>query len=496
MCCLAFAQLPAQTIRTLAGRGNDGGAQPARSAALVAPTSLAMDASGNLHIGEFISSYICKVDTDGLMTNFAGIGRASTSGRRDQFIGDGGPAAEAMIGTVPGLALDSAGNLCFSDPFYFRVRKIDSAGTVSTVVGNRINGLPGDQGPARESLFSGAAGLALDSEGNLYVADSRSFLVLKVSPQGTITTVAGGGNYPRNPSGLDRGPVGDGGPGDRARLCGPAAVAVDATGNLFIADRSNNRIRKVDPQGIITTVFGRGACDLSRYSSIFKSPSLMRSEACLILCDPVALVFDHAGSLLIAEQGKNRIVKLAADGTLSAVAGDISSSDGGPAAEAALTGPKGIATDGKGNFYIADSMGSRVRKVDANGIITTVAGTGVAGFSGDGGPAVAAGISNPLDVAVDGKGNLYIADGHNGRIRRVDENGIITTVAGDGSCCDTKDGVAATASRLNYPSGIAVDGAGNLYIADTRSNRIRKVGQDSVISTVAGNGAEGPCGRL
>jgi sugar lactone lactonase YvrE len=250
-------------------------------------------------------------------------------------------------------------------------------------------------------------------------------------------------------------------------------VAVDAAGNLLIADSGNQRIRRVDgTTGIITTVAGNGTYGFSGDGGAATSASLAY---------PYGVAVDAAGNLLIADYGNQRIRQV--DGTtriITTVAGKGTygfSGDGGPATDASLNNPLGVAVDGAGNLLIADTYNQRIRRVDGTtGIITTVAGNGMAGFSGDGGPATDASLNNPSGVAVDGAGNLLIAVYGNQRIRRVDgTTGIITTVAGNGTAGFSGDGGAAISGSLNNPVGVAVDAAGNLLIADTNNLRIRRV---------------------
>jgi sugar lactone lactonase YvrE len=278
----------------------------------------------------------------------------------------------------------------------------------------------GDSGPATEAGLCGPNDVVLDAKGNMYISDGGTYCygpgghtVRKVNPDGTITTVAGTGVL---------GFSGDGGPATKAQLDLPLAVAVDREGNLYIADAENYRIRKVDKEGTITTIAGTG------------------------------------------EEGY--------------------SGDGGPATSAQLTYPVGLAFDDRGNLYIADELS--VRKIDPSGTITTVAGTGRGGhFSGDGGPATEAKLI-AADVALDSKGNLYIADSDNHRIRKVNKDGIIHTVAGSGKKGHSGDGGPATKAALNEPSSIDFDGEGNLYILCHRTSVVRKVDKKGTITTIAG----------
>ena len=315
------------------------------------------------------------------------------------------------VGNPYGVATDGAGNLYIADTFNARIRKVDSTGTITTVAGSGEPGFGGDGGPATEASLVIPYGVATDGAGNLYIADTYNNRIRKVDSAGTITTIVGS---------RERGFGGDGGPADRARLYHPHGVATDGAGNLYIADPGNERIRKVDSAGVITTIAGDGTKGFS--------------------------------------------------------------GDGGPAVEAQLNFPSGVAVDGAGNLYIADTGNRRIRKVDATGTITTVAGSGEPGFSGDGGPAVEAQLAFPTGVALDGAGNLYIVDSVNHRIRKVDSAGTITTVAGTGESGFSGDGGPASEAQLSRPFGVAVDGAGNLYIADTGNRRIRKVDSTGTIT--------------
>ena len=286
--------------------------------------------------------------------------------------------------------------------------------------------------------------------------------ILKVDGAGIITTVAGTGE-------IGSPDDGEGEPATAAALYQPLGVAVDGAGNFFIADRFGRRIRKVDGAGILTTVAGTGARG-------FSGDGGPATDAALNSTNGVAV--DGAGNLFIADSGNNRIRKVDGAGIITTVAGGGGrgfSGDGGPATAAALRFPLGVAVDGAGNLFIADSSNNRIRKVDGAGIITTVAGTGAFGFSGDGGPATDAALGFPEGVAVDGAGNLFIANASSRRIRKVDGAGTITTVAGTGAFGFSGDGGPATAAALASPIGVAVDGAGNLFIADEDNRRIRAV---------------------
>ena len=249
---------------------------------------------------------------------------------------------------------------------------------------------------------------------------------------------------------------------------------MDSSGNLFIADTFNNRIRKVDTSGNISTVAGTGTVGFSGDGDPATSAQLNF---------PHGVALDSSGNLFIADQDNQRIRKVDTSGNISTVAGTGTagfSGDGGPATSAQLAGPLGVAFDSSGNLFITETSNNRIRKVDTSGNISTAAGTGTAGFSGDGGPATSAQLKNPTGVAVDSSGNLFIADRTNNRIRKVDTSGNITTVAGTGATGSLEggysgDGGPATSAKLSLPEGVAVDSSGNLFIADRLNHRIRKV---------------------
>ncbi|QOY86707.1 NHL domain-containing protein [Paludibaculum fermentans] len=323
---------------------------------------------------------------------------------------DGQAATKAWIPGLSGIALDQNGNLYIFDVASSKVRKVNSAGIISTVAGNGVPGFGGDGGPAVNAQLFGTnnSGIAVDSQGNLYISDGNNQRIRKVDANGIITTVAGNGSA---------GFSGDGGPALQAAFFYPEGIALDAQGNLYIADSSNNRIRKITPAGAISTVAGNGNVSFS--------------------------------------------------------------GDGGQASLAGVHRPEGVAADAQGNLYIAETSDSRVRMVNAAGVISTVAGLTAKtnGFSGDGGPAAGATLRGPIGMAVDGSGSLYIADNGNGRIRKVDAAGIITTIAGNGTSGFSGDGGPATSAGLGVPIAVALDSAGGLYIGGSASGakRVRKV---------------------
>ena len=344
---------------------------------------------------------------------------------------------------------------------------------ITTVAGSTYQGgYAGDGGLAISASLSNPAGLVVDSAGNLYIADKGNYVVREVNTAGIINTVAGPGSL------VFGAPLGDGGPAISANFSWTnslfVGMAMDAAGNLYISDAGHERVRKVNPAGIISTVAGGAALPSSAGDG---GPAISAG-----LYSPAGVAVDSAGNLYIADPLGGRVRKVDTSGNISTVAGTGTvgySGDGGPAANAQILPPIGLAVDAKGNLYIAESGAGvpHVRKVDAAGIITTFAGSGSStGFSGDGGPAINAQLNTLAGLAVDKAGNLYIADAGNYRLRKVDTSGIITTVAGTGQIDfgGTGDGGAATGAALQ-PSGLAFDAAGNLYVSDYSAGRIRKI---------------------
>ena len=322
------------------------------------------------------------------------------------YAGDGAAANTAQFDGLFSLTVDGSGNVYLTDQFNNRIRKI-SGGNINTFAGDGVGGYYGDAAAATSAEVNWPTGLALDSSGNLYIADRNNNVVRKVATSGTITTVAGD-------NGSGAGYSGDNAAATSAQLNLPTSVAVDSAGNLYIADTVNNRIRKVTAStGFITTL---------------------------------------AGSDLKGYQGDN-----------------------GAATSSLLNTPVGIAVDAAGNVYFSDSENHAIRKITPANVITTIAGNGNGGFSGDGGPATQAELFYPKGIAMDAAGNLYIADYSNQRIRKVSANGIIETIAGQGRAGLYGDGGPGTQALLNFPTGVAVDSAGNVYVADNQNYLVRKL---------------------
>ena len=471
---MVFKITPGGTLSIVAGTGvagamGDGGA--ATAAQLNFPNGVAVDSSGNVYIADRDNHRIRKVTPGGIITTLAG----GSNG----YAGDSGPAALAQFYYPAGVAVDTAGNLYIADRDNHVIRKISAGGIVSTVAGNGTNGYSGDSGSATAAQLNSPNGVAVDSAGNLYIADTSNHRIRQVAPAGTISTVAGTGTA---------GSSGDSGPATSARLNSPSAVALDSSGNLYIADQSNNRIRKVTSGGTISTLAGSGTRTFSGDAGQATSAALNA---------PYGVAVDSNGYVYITDQYNYRVRKVATDSTISTFAGNglyRIGGDGAPATSAQLSTPRGMVADAAGNLYIADYANNRVRKVTPGGAITTIAGTGVYGYSGDSGPATTAMLAYPGGVALDAAGSLYVGDQGNHRVRKIDTSGLITTVVGTGSAGSSGDGGPATAAQLNNPRGVVFDSSGNLYIADSSNNRVRKVTPSGAITTVAGTGTSGYVG--
>ncbi len=304
--------------------------------------------------------------------------------------------------------------------------------------------------------------------------DSSGNLFIADAGNSRIRKVAVNGTITTAAGNGSDGYSGDGGAATKASLFSPTGVAVDGFGNIFISDTYNNRIRKVTTNGMITTVAGVGLSGDG--DGGYSGDNGMATNASLQ--GPMGLALDLSGNLFIADTGNSRIRKVAVNGIITTAAGSGSlgySGDGGLATSARLRFPYSVAVDASGNLYFADLGNSRIRKINTNGIITTVAGNGASGYSGDGGVATNASLNSPYGVAVDASGNLFIADSSNNRIREVDFNGIITTAAGNGASAYSGDGGAATQASVNSPFGVAVDANRNLFVADTLNSRVREV---------------------
>ena len=377
-----------------------------------------------------------------MITTYAGIG---TTG----YSGDGGYATNATFNNTFGITIDTSSNVFIADYSNNRVRKVNSAGIITTYAGTGISGSSGDNGAASSARLNGPCAVAHTSSGKLYIVDYGNYKIRLVSSSGIITTYAGTG---------EQGSTGDNGPATSATFYSITDLTLDKSGN--------------NPLLFSSSTLSTHLLSLLSYTPFLIHAFRAHPFKCLL-----SYVESLPGNLYISDTGVNRIRMInSTSGNITNFCGTGvygSSGDGGAATSALLYAPYGITNDFSGNVYFSDYYNNKIRLVNSAGIIITYAGTGTAGYSGDGGPATSALFQNPLGVALDSTGNyLYIADSSN-QVVRVVSSGIVTTVAGGGIVVG--DGGPATSAYLSYPYGLTVDTTGNVYVSDDGNNRIRKV---------------------
>jgi uncharacterized protein (TIGR03437 family) len=542
-------------ITTIAGTGvagfsGDGG--PAAAAQLNLPYGLAADLSGYLYVADYGNDRVRRIGPDGVIVTVAGNGNQGSTG-------DGGAATGAQLLGPRNVVVDAVGNLYFSEFDGHRVREVTPAGIISRVAGTGVAG----KGPAGSSAgntqLNFPAGLALDRFGALYIADSANGRVLKIAggiistylsnplsiPLGTplgiavdmagtlyvvdtgtadvcsytvakawtkvagladlhdaavdlngVLYIADGGHIRKVVSGQLQTvagdgylhAIGDGGLAAEAVLSQPSAIALSGAGSLYIADTGTQRVRQVLPTGVIQTLAGTGIAG-------YFSDNVVASSAMLNL--PAGVAVDAAGDIVIADTSNHRIRHVTADGFIHTLVGTGSVGVGAEGMAPGLTpldGPRGVCIDSGGTLFVVDTDNNRVLESAPHALMITAAGNGTPGDAGDGGPARLAEINKPSACARDSAGNLFIADTWSHRIRKVAPSGTISTVAGTGALGFSGDEGPATAASLYAPRGVVVDDNGDIFIADTGNNRIRQVTPDGLIHTIAGQAAAGFAG--
>ena len=409
------------------------------------PGGLAIDASGTLYVADTGNQKVRKVTPDGVVSTVPGLTL--------------GQSFSLQSGTLFGLAADSGGNLFVADTSKNRILKVSSAGQVSTLAGSGLSGFA--DGAGTGATFTQPAGIALDSAGNLFVADTIDSRIRKVTPGGVVTTVAG------SSLGFADGAA------TSAQFYWPTGVAVDRSGNVAITESGHRTIRLLSSSGTVTTLAGgSGILDGNVTSSRFKGPA--------------GLTFDLSGNLYVADRFNYAIRKISPAGAVTTLAGgDIGSADG-TGSGAQFWGPTGLAIDQVSNLYACDSRNNSIRRITPNGTVTTLAGNSAGGYSD--GVGTAARFSDPEGLTVDSAGNLYVADTGNNRIRKVTPSGVVTTLAGNSAGLADASGVAA---KFSNPAGLTMDASGTLYVADEFNNAIRRVTPDGTVTTLAGGGSSG-----
>lgn len=465
-----------QVVAGASRGGSRGEGTSALEARLSLPSGAAVGPDGALYIADFGNHRVRKVTADGLIVTVAGNGESGAAG-------DGGPATAAQLQNPEGVAFTPDGALLIADTGNHRIRRVGLDGAISTLAGAGEPGFGGDGGPATAALLNAAEAIAVGPDGTLYVADTGNHRIRGIGADGVIRTVAGSGQ-----PGFD----GDGGPATAAALLGPSGVAVGADGSIFIGDWGNERVRKVGPDGAITTVAGTGAPSRGASGSA-ALPGDARPATSISIETPEGVALAPDGTLYVADTGNGRILRVTPAGMATTVAGKDPGTppqEGVPALSSVLGSPAAVAAAPDGTLYVAATQDSRVWRITPAGILSTLAGTGNARFSGDGGRATQADLNYPEGVAVGRDGAVYIADTGNHRIRRVTPDGVITSVAGALLPGFTGDGGPASRARLQDPTGVAVGPDGTVYIADTGNHRIRRVTPDGAIATIAGTGED------
>lgn len=496
--------------------GYHGDGEAATEAAFTAPSALVVDDEGTLYISDPGASVVRSVNPEGVVETVAGNGRQGVSG-------DGGPATEASLNGPDGIALGPDGEIYIADELNERIRLVDAEGTIETVAGTGEAGFSGDGGPAVDAELDAPISVAVTADGSVLVADSVNNRIRRIDTEGEITSVAGA---------AEPGNLGDNNPADVVPLLGVEGIAFGSSGELYLIESSTGSIRKIDEEGVITTLelrsgpiplHGAGAEPFLNGGSGLTADTDGDLLAATILDSLVQRIDDEgvktvvagngtsgfsgdggpAGSaqlnnplgvaagddfVVVADSANLRIRKVSADGVMTTIAGSglPSGPFEGPALDVGILQPFGVALGPDGALYYTELSGQRVQRLGSDGNVSTVAGTGQTGYSGDGGPATDATLNGPAGVAVAGDGTIFVAERDGNRVRRISPDGTVSTVAGTGRAGFSGDGGPASEAELDKPSYLAIGPDGALYIADSGNNRVRRVDADGTITTFAG----------
>lgn len=446
------------TISLVAGNGTagylgDGGM--ATSASFNGPGAVGISDQGEIYVGDTFNHRIRKISTDGVISLFAGNGSAGYSGDS----GDSGPATSASL-FYPNnqITVDSRGFVFFPDQGNNLIRVISSIGIIETLMGYTSSlGHSGDNSAASTAKLKYPFGIRLTTEASLYIADYQNHRVRKINSDGSMTVIIGTGTASS---------TGDGGTATAATVNWPIDVAIDSQGSLYVSEYFGHRIRKISTNGIVSTFAGTGdpgfADDVAATAAQLNAPR--------------GIIFDLEGNLLIADYSNKRIRKVSTAGVMSTFAGNGTSGSAGDGAQATLAqlgGPNAFAINPNGEIVFTDLVNQSIRKISTDGVISKIAGTGVAGFSGDGGPATSANLNLPVTPVFDSLGNIYFTDFSNHRIRRIRTDGSISTILGNGYAGSSGDGEPGNMATSNLPSGLAIDSQGSLYFSEYGGHRIR-----------------------
>ncbi|MEY2496367.1 MAG: hypothetical protein QOJ45_2859 [Verrucomicrobiota bacterium] len=446
------------TFRTYAGTPPGGNVDGRGSTARFSlPSGMAADSHGNFYVADAGNQTIRKVTPAGVVSTFAGQGQ--TFGSAD------GSGASARFNSPSDCAMDSAGNIYVADTGNHTIRKITPGGAVTTFAG-KPGVAGGADGSAASATFNQPFGVAVDQSGNVYVADAANSTIRRISTTGEVVTLAGSAGVTGSSDGL----------GAAARFRIPEGIAIDSTGTIYVSDTGNHTIRTISPSGVVITLAGAaglaGTSDGSGPAARFNRP--------------YHIVADTNGSMYVADAGNHTIRLVTATGSVSTVAGSGGTPGNvdGPGDTARFNLAKGIAIDSSGTLGIADTGNNEVRKV-SNGTVSTLAGTNRSSAGSEDGPRLSARFYFPYDLARDGNGNLFVADFANNTIRKITPDGIVSAIAGAVGLAGYVDGVGS-AARFNQPTGVAADRFGNVYVGDSNNYVIRKITSGGVVSTLAG----------